>query len=370
MKKFHFTIISMVSLILSFLLVFCDKNENPVNNQDPSNLSVTIDSIDNETGFVVIRATADNTVQFQLYIGNADTPADSNDTGYFEYSFGEGDGEYEITVRAYGESGTYIKSVKTITIQAVVNEPVPLDSGYFSPLTYDGYNLVWQDEFNGSSVNAANWTFETGGNWFNNELQYYRSENAWVADDVLTIEARKENYGGNNYTSARMITQNKQSFKYGRVDIRAVLPKGQGLWPALWTLGNNIGSVGWPQCGEMDIMEMIGGSGREKTVYSTMHWDDINGHAEYGLSYTSTGKTFHEKYHVFSIVWDETQIRSFVDNQQYFTINITPGALSEFHQEHFFIFNVAVGGTWPGNPNETTIFPQQMKVDYIRVFQK
>jgi beta-glucanase (GH16 family) len=105
-------------------------------------------------------------------------------------------------------------------------------------------------------------------------------------------------------------------------------------------------------------------------VHSTMHWDDGNGHAQYGLSFTSTGKNFHEKYHVFSIIWDENQIRSFVDNQQYFTIDITPSALSEFHQEHFFIFNVAVGGIWPGNPDVTTKFPQQMNVDYIRVFQK
>jgi len=369
MKVSNFTLIAMVSILLSFLLVFCDKNDSPDNTHDPSNLTVTVVSINNETGEVVIQAVADNAVQYQLFVGNADAPAEVNETGYFEYTF-EGDGQYDITVRAYGESGRYIKANRTITISVLPNEPVPLDSGYFSPVTYEGYALVWQDEFNGSSVNVENWTFETGGNWFNNELQYYREENAWVADDVLTIEARKENYGGNNYTSARMITQNKKSFKYGRVDIRALLPEGQGLWPALWTLGNNISNVGWPKCGEIDIMEMIGGSGREKTVHSTLHWDDGNGYASYGLSYTSTGKNFHEKYHVFSIVWDENQIRSFVDNQQYFIIDITPPALSEFHNEHFFIFNVAVGGIWPGNPDASTIFPQQMKVDYIRVFQK
>jgi hypothetical protein len=360
----------MITLLLSFLLVSCDKNENPQTNQDPSNLTVTIVSIDNETGKVTIQATAENTVEYQLFIQDEDTPAEVNSTGSFEYTFGPQEGQYEITIRAYGESGRYIKETRTITISPEPEGPVPLDSGYFSPLTYSGYNLVWQDEFNGTGVDMANWTFETGGNWFNNELQYYRSENAWVADDVLTIEAREENYGGRNYTSARMITKDKKIFKYGRIDIRAVLPEGQGLWPALWTLGKNIDNVGWPQCGEMDIMEMVGGSGREKTVHSTMHWDDGNGHAQYGLSYTSTGKNFHEKYHVFSIIWNESQIRSFVDNQQYFTIDITPAALSEFHQEHFFIFNVAVGGIWPGNPDETTIFPQQMKVDYIRVFQQ
>lgn len=366
----HYTRITMISLILSFLLVFCDKNENPSNNDDPSNLTVTVISINDETGDVVIQATAENATDYQLFIGTASTPALTNETGLFEYSFGEGEAQYEITVRAYGTSGKYIKSVRTISIGEVIDVPVPLDSGYFSPLTYPGYNLVWQDEFNGTGVDMASWTFETGGEWFNNELQYYRTENTWVADDVLTIEARKEDFGGHNYTSSRMITQNKKTFKYGRVDIRALLPEGQGIWPALWTLGNNIGSVGWPACGEMDIMEMVGGSGREKTVHSTMHWDDGNGHASYGNSYTLTGKNFHEKYHVFSIIWDESQIRSFVDNQQFFTIDITPAALSEFHKEHFFIFNVAVGGVWPGNPDETTKFPTQLKVDYIRVFQQ
>jgi hypothetical protein len=366
---FHYTRIPMISIILSFFLVFCDKNETPDNAGDPSNLTLTVISIDDETGNVVLQAAADNTVQYQLHIGDSENPVQTNTTGYFEYSFGEGEGEYEITVRAYGESGRYIKAVKQINIAVVIDEPVPLDSGFFSPLSYDGYNLVWQDEFSGTSVNAENWTFETGGEWFNNELQYYRSENAWVADDVLTIEARKEDYGGHDYTSARMITMSKKSFVYGRVDIRAVLPEGQGLWPALWMLGNSIGSVGWPKCGEIDIMEMVGGSGRENTVHSTLHWDD-NGHASYGLSYTTTGKNFHEKYHVFSIIWDENEIKSYVDNIRYFTIDITPAGLSEFHQKHFFIFNVAVGGIWPGNPNSTTVFPQQMKVDYIRVFQK
>jgi beta-glucanase (GH16 family) len=360
----------MVSILLAFLLVFCDDNESPVNNQDPVNLSVTILSVDDATGTVIIQATADNTVEYQLFVDNADTPVIVNETGYFEYSFGEGEAQYGIVVRAYGESGRYIKAETTVTIGIVIDEPVPLDSGYFSPLTYDGYTLVWQDEFNGTSVNSENWTFETGGNWYNNELQFYKSENTTVGEGVLTIEARKEDYGGRNYTSSRMITQNKKMFKYGRVDIRAVLPEGQGLWPALWMLGKDMGSVGWPKCGEIDIMEMIGGSGREKTVYSTLHWDDGNGYASYGLSYTSPGKTFHEKYHVFSMVWDANQIKTYVDNYSFYTIDITPSAMSEFHQEQFFIFNVAVGGIWPGNPDNTTVFPQQMKVDYVRVFQK
>jgi beta-glucanase (GH16 family) len=368
MKVFKYSRIAAGLFLLAFLLAFCNNNNNNTNTLDPSNLTVQVLSVDNESGLVKIQANAENTVEFQLFIGTATTAAHVNTTGYFEYTFA-GEGQYDIAIRAYGESGKYVKETRVITISAVQVVPVPLDSGYFSPTSYDGYNLVWQDEFNGTSVNPDFWTFETGGNWSNNEQQYYRSENASVADDVLTIEARKENYGGKLYTSARMITQNKKIFKYGRVDIRALLPEGQGIWPALWTLGNNIGSVGWPKCGEIDIMEMIGGSGRERTVYSTLHWDD-NGHASYGLSYTSTGKNFHEKYHVFSIVWDANEVRSYVDNQQYYVIDITPAALSEFHTDQFFIFNVAVGGIWPGYPDASTVFPTQLKVDYIRVFQK
>jgi len=360
----------MISIILSLFLVFCDKNENPPNTGDPSNLVVTIDSIDQETGTVIITANAENAIEYQLFIGNADTPVLTNETGQFTYVLGEAEAQYTITVRAYGTSGRYISADRSVSIQPVPNPYVPLDSGYFSPLSYEGYNLAWQDEFNGTSVDPANWTFETGGEWFNNELQYYRTENAWVSDGTLTIEARKELFGGHNYTSSRMKTENKKKFIYGRVDIRALLPKGQGIWPALWTLGNNIAGVGWPACGEIDIMEKIGGTGNEKTVYSTLHWDDGNGHADYGQSYTSAKEAFYEKYHVFSIIWDETSIRSFVDNQQYFVVDITPAHMSEFHLEQFFIFNVAVGGIWPGNPDASTVFPQQMKVDYIRVFQK
>jgi beta-glucanase (GH16 family) len=175
---------------------------------------------------------------------------------------------------------------------------------------------------------------------------------------------------GAAYTSSRMITKGKQSFLYGRVDIRAKLPYGQGIWPALWMLGENFSSVGWPKCGEIDIMEMIGGSNRENTVHGTLHWDLDNAHASAGGSTSLVGETFSEKFHVFSILWNENEVSWLVDNKVYHTIDITPAHMSEFHKKHFFIFNVAVGGNWPGYPNATTEFPQRMKVDYIRVFQK
>ena len=246
-------------------------------------------------------------------------------------------------------------------------------AGYESPISYPGYTLAWQDEFDGATVNKNDWTFEIGrGNngWGNQELQYYREENTSIADGNLVIEAKQESFSGSDYTSSRLITLNKQSFQYGRIDIRAVLPKGQGLWPALWMLGANFPSVGWPACGEIDIMEMVGGNGKENTVHGTVHWDNNGSYANYGGSTTKSSGTFSDAYHVFSILWDETAIRWLVDDIEYHVIDITPASLSEFRQDFFFILNVAVGGTWPGSPDATTTFPQMMVVDYVRVFDK
>jgi beta-glucanase (GH16 family) len=137
-------------------------------------------------------------------------------------------------------------------------------------------------------------------------------------------------------------------------------------------LGSNFNDVGWPKCGEIDIMEMVGGSsGGDKTVYGTPHWYDspTQEHASYGGQYSLTSGTFADKFHVFTIIWDASKITWYVDDQKFHTIDITPEALSEFKAPYFFIFNVAVGGQWPGNPDGTTVFPQKMMVDYVRVFQ-
>jgi beta-glucanase (GH16 family) len=258
-----------------------------------------------------------------------------------------------------------------VSIDEAINIP---SMGYTTPVSYGGMALVWSDEFDGENLNATDWTFETGngsGGWGNNELQFYRSENTSLVDGNLIITARKESYMGSNYTSSRIKTQDKKVFQYGRVDIRAVLPKGQGIWPALWMLGNNISSVGWPSCGEIDIMEMVGGSNRENTVYGTAHWDE-GGHAcncDGDHGYTLTSGTFNDKFHVFSLVWTDTALTWYVDDVQFAALDITTEVRSELKEESFFIFNVAVGGNWPGNPDATTIFPQRMIVDYIRFFQ-
>ena len=251
------------------------------------------------------------------------------------------------------------------------NDPSAPLGGYETPTSYPGYTQVWSDEFSGAALNTSDWTYEPGGSgWGNNEWQYYRAENTSVANGYLTIEARQESFGGRNYTSSRLITKDKQSFRYGRIDIRAVLPEGQGIWPALWMLGSNISTVGWPSSGEIDIMEMVGGSGREDTVHGTGHWDNNGSNASYGGDYTLNSGTFADEFHVFTIEWDSSVIRWFVDDVQYHALSITSAGLSEFREEFFFIFNIAVGGNWPGYPDGSTVFPQRMLVDYVRVFEK
>ena len=247
-------------------------------------------------------------------------------------------------------------------------------SGYSTPLVYSGYNLVWHDEFDGQAIDTTSWQFEIGngpGGWGNNELEYYTNSpaNAFTANGKLVLQAQREVKNGFPYTSARIITKGKRAFTYGRVDIRAKLPSGKGLWPALWMLGQNIDSVGWPACGEIDIMELLGH--QPNKIYGTLHWGpDFTKHKSFGKSYSFFG-SFSSQYHVFSLIWEKDSYKMMVDDQTYLSATgakIVPYT-NPFNKPQFFIFNVAVGGNWPGSPDSTTVFPQRMVVDYIRVFQ-
>ena len=220
-----------------------------------------------------------------------------------------------------------------------------------------------ENTYNGKKVICA---YETGGSgWGNNELEYYtaRPENVKTENGNLIIVARKESYNGKNYTSARIKTQNLQSFTYGKIEARIKVPLGKGIWPAFWTLGQNISQAGWPKCGEIDIMEHIN---NEKTIYGTMHWDN-SGYTRYGGN-TSCDAT---QYHVYSIEWDANSIKWLLDGKKYWEGNIknTINGTEEFHSPHFIILNLAVGGNWPGNPDATTQFPDTLFVDYVRVYQ-
>ncbi len=273
--------------------------------------------------------------------------------------------------------GEIISSTGIITI---LND----DEGFFvdnsgpdSPTEYPGLSLVWSDEFDSEEINGDNWTHEIGGSgWGNQELQYYTNnpansfQAATDSNSYLIIEAREEQISSNQYTSARMITMDKQEFQYGRVDIRAKMPLGRGIWPALWMLGADFQEVGWPICGEIDIMELVGH--QPSLIYGTAHYGNSPSDRDSkGSNSFLSGATYADQFHVYSIIWAENSIKWLRDGVQYH--QLTPADITPyewpFNSPSFFIFNVAVGGIWPGSPDETTTFPQRMIVDYIRVFQ-
>lgn len=250
---------------------------------------------------------------------------------------------------------------------------LPVDNtGYAGATTYPGMTLAWSDEFTANYINTNNWSYDTGGSgWGNNELEYYTNsnKNAYTTGGYLVIEARKETMGTNNYTSARMISKDKKTFTYGRIDFRAKLPKGQGVWPALWMLGNNIGTTPWPACGEIDIMELLGHEPQK--TYGTIHWGAAGGGSTHiGGNYSLSSLTFNDKFHLFSLKWEADKMTFLIDDVPFFTANKSQvNGNYPFDKPFFFIMNVAVGGNWPGNPDATTVFPQRMIVDYVRVFQ-
>ena len=235
---------------------------------------------------------------------------------------------------------------------------------------------LWNDEFEGSTIDTEKWSFEIGtgaSGWGNNEWEYYtdRSENAYVKDGILHIRANKESYEGASYTSARMLTKGKFSFTYGTVEARIALPVGKGIWPAFWMLGENIDQVSWPACGEIDIIEAVNS---ENIVYGTNHWANGSEYARYGNNTGNYRDQTYElditEFHTYKFTWDEKYIRMFVDDFMYHEILIenNTGDTEEFHKPFFFLLNVAVAGSWPGFEVDDTQFPNEMLVDYIRVY--
>ena len=287
---------------------------------------------------------------------------------------GASSGTHALKAVARDSSGN---SATSSVVSITVSNPPPLA----------GWQLVWSDEFsqaNGSSPDSSKWGYDIGGGGYgNNELESYtsRTNNARIEGGQLVIEARQENYTGpdnilRNYTSARMLTRGKWSWTYGRIEARIKIPKGQGIWPAFWMLGTNIDAgVNWPNCGEIDIMENIGKPTEQGKVYGTIHGPqsggDYNGGAGVGGNYTLPVGVFADDYHVFAVEWTTNQFKWYVDTNLYFTA--TPASLPSggtwvFTNPQYLILNVAVGGNWPGNPDGTTVFPQQMLVDYVRVY--
>jgi beta-glucanase (GH16 family) len=236
--------------------------------------------------------------------------------------------------------------------------------------------MVWHDEFDlaaGAGPDRSKWTFDLGQTgWGNKELENYTSstENAFHdGEGHLVIQAIAQPGGG--YTSARLKTQGLAAFTHGRIEARMKLPFGQGIWPAFWMLGSDITTVGWPRCGEIDIMENIGKE--PSIVHGTIHGPGYSGGNGIGAPYPLTGAAFAADFHVFAVDWEPGSISFSVDNAPYKRItpaDLPPGAAWVYDHPFFLLLNLAVGGNWPGYPDASTQFPQRLTVDYVRVYSR
>jgi beta-glucanase (GH16 family) len=320
-------------------------------NTTPSNLIVNYEvvgataSLPNGDGSGVVNfsVSADNATSYKILIGGNII---NSATGIFSYTFTQmGTNSYTVYVSAYN-GAKFVSTSKVIVV-------------FVTP------TLAWADEFNvDGPPDSSKWSYETGaGGWGNNELQYYtgRPENVIVQGGVLKINLLKENYMGSPYTSARIVTKNKFTLQYGRVDIRAKLPAGGGTWPALWMLGANIDTNPWPACGEIDIMEHVGNI--PNRIHATLHHPGHSGGNGDGGTVNITNAT--TEFHVYSLDWSSTTIKFYVDNVVYYTFNNSSGL--PFNSPFFFIFNCAMGGNFGGavDPNFTA---GSLEVDYIHVY--
>ncbi len=261
------------------------------------------------------------------------------------------------------------------------NQPTgeSMTTGSPERLSHGDWKLVWGDEFDGKSLDLEKWKFETGRNgWGNNEWQNYTNgDNLQVGDGTLKITAKKIGAGQNpgDYSSTRL--NSRRSFTYGRIEIRAKLPenKGPGLWPAIWMLGDNLGTVGWPSCGELDILEYV--SYEPDTIHCAIH-SKANNHGD-GTQLTSGGvklESAEEEFHIYGVHWTETQLRFYTDDPS--NVKLTFDRPNEFTNDNwpfdkpqYLLLNIAVGGSWGGNKGvDDSIFPATMEVDYVRVYQE
>ena len=288
----------------------------------------------------------------------------------------EGDDDFSVKIK----NPVNASITKETAIGRITNDDTKVNfsnTGYDAPTSYTGYSLVWADEFNAASLDASAWNYDIGDGcpnicgWGNNELEYYtsRPDNIFFQDGKMLIEAKKESYNGKQYTSTKIKTEGKKTFKYGRIDIRAKLPKGKGIWPALWMLPQSNVHGGWPRSGEIDIMEMVGHEPNK--VYATLHFGPGPGSIQISRNYVLNTGTFFDQFHVFSLEWKQNELKWFIDGNLYSTVSSTDlGANTyPFNEQFFFIINLAVGGNWPGSPDPTTYFPQWLIVDYVRVYQ-
>lgn len=312
---------------------------------------------DNPNNVLLTNTTIGEYDSFKWLYRSREVENESEFEAYFPFA-----GDYEIELQVMKDGNTH-NLIKTINITRD-------DPDYFDKLV-----LNWSDEFDESEINMDHWTLETGASgWGNNELQNYTNgDNAKVVDGKLIITARKvnENTLVGSYTSSRIVSKEKKEFQYGRLEIRAKLPSGTGIWPAIWMLGSNFSSVGWPSCGEMDIMEYVGYE--PNVIHSTVHTPA--GYGGNGNGSSKTLATCEEEFHVYGLFWTKRKLVFYTDNIENVTHTYIPAVKTSenwpFDQPFFFIFNVAVGGNWGGAQGiDNSIFPQTMEIDYVRVYQE
>ncbi|MBI1343122.1 MAG: family 16 glycosylhydrolase [Terrimonas sp.] len=322
----------------------CKKNNSGVNNTPPSNLVVNAVVRADNSGNVDFTASATNAVSYEYDYGNgifATVPS-----GVVTYKY-PASGSYTVKVTAKSAGGQTVSK----SIQIIVSVTL---------------TLVWSDEFDAPGTpNPSKWGFDIGaGGWGNAELQYYtnRLENASVSNGTLKIIATKENYMGSPYTSARLLSRDKYSFKYGKIEARAKLPAGGGTWPAIWMLGNNINTVGWPACGEIDVMEHVGN--QLNKIFGTVHHPGHSGGNADGGTVTIANAT--TEFHTYAAEWTTSSIKFSVDGAVFYTF--ANSAPLPFNQNFFIILNVAMGGNFGGTV-DPAFTSAQMEIDYIRVYQ-
>ncbi len=313
-------------------------------NTPPTNLTVNANVASDSSGNVSFTATATNAVSYDFNFGNG--VIQTVQSGIVTYKYA-GSGTYTVNVIATSASGQTLSANTQVTVVVKLN-------------------LVWSDEFNNTgSPDPAKWGFDLGaGGWGNNELEYYtsRTNNAIVSNGTLKIIATKENYLGSNYTSARLLSKGLYSFQYGRIDISAKLPASIGTWPALWMLGNNQATVGWPACGEIDIMEQNGSN--KNTIYGTMHYPtQVNPNGDGTTTSIANAST---AFHKYSAIWSAASIQLLIDDVVYYTL--TNKSSLPFNQNFFILLNVAMGGNLGGTV-DPAFTSDQMEIDYVRVYQ-
>ena len=271
------------------------------------------------------------------------------------------------------------KLIVTILVLSAFSSCIEKQKKKDNPSSGSDWELVWADEFKGNTINTNNWNFQVlEAGHFNDEWQRYTnsSDNAYIENDYLVIKANHESdtHGMNQYTSARLNTANKQTFKYGKISARIKLPYSKGIWPAFWMLGANInengGDTPWPQCGEIDILELYG-TKDDAIIEANIHYADAS--ESHKMMETVPFKLeegkFADAFHVFDLEWNKNDISWFVDGKKFASTPISAAALSEFQKEFFILLNVAVGGAYAGRPDETSVFPQYMYIDWIRVYK-